>query len=126
MTFIKCPNILCDVRDLPNGGITKISCCDIRFLRVDFSNIIKIKKDLELYDSHQDVQLSLDDRQDLYTSYIIKDSTLCPPEIDNGSNVTVLDSGNMSITKAYLKNKDRCQSKSAELEVRPSIHDLTP
>ena len=49
----------------PNGGITGIDSCNVKFFEDEFSSIGEIKKDVKLYELLQDLQLCLGEMKDL-------------------------------------------------------------
>jgi len=63
--------------EYPNGGTMEMKCCNVDFLEDEFRSIGEIKKDVELYESWQDIRPSLGEGHDLNSHQAIEDGTPC-------------------------------------------------
>ena len=67
-------------REHINGGMTEMDSRNVNFLKDELSSIGEIKKDLELYESQQDLQPSLSKEEDLNSHQVTEDGA--PPLLE--------------------------------------------
>ena len=95
----------------PNGGMTEINFCNVDFLEDEFPTIGEVKKDVELFELQQDIQLSFGEGENLDSNQVTKDGML-PLFERNG--------GDLSAQKNEIRPRSPIHEKSQPVsEVHP-------